>query len=95
MQELVNSIERRTTTDVVFERLLEEIVTLRMLPGTKLSEVEVAKRFGVSRQPVRDAFNRLENLELLLIRPQKATEVRGFSMERIAPCPFRPSRRGA
>lgn len=59
-----------------------------MLPGTKLSEVEVAKRFGVSRQPVRDAFNRLENLELLLIRPQKATEVRGFSMERIAHARF-------
>ena len=77
-------LERRTTTDEVFDRLHEEIVTLELLPGTKLSEVEVARRFGVSRQPVRDAFNRLSNLDLLLIRPQKATEVRGFSIERIA-----------
>ena len=82
------SFERRTTTDVVFDQLYEEIASLRLLPGTKLSEVEVARRFGVSRQPVRDAFNRLGHLELLLIRPQKATEVRGFSMRHIANARF-------
>lgn len=74
---------RTTTTDVVFDQLYEEIISLTLLPGTKLSEADVARRFGVSRQPVRDAFNRLENLELVLIRPQKATKVRGFSLERI------------
>jgi len=77
-----NSV-RRTTTDDVFDQLYEELVSLQLLPGTKLSEAEVAKRFGVSRQPVREAFSRLEGLDLLLIRPQRATEVRGFSMDRI------------
>ena len=33
----------------------------------------VAKAFGVSRQPVRDAFYRLSQLGFLLIRPQRAT----------------------
>jgi DNA-binding GntR family transcriptional regulator len=80
--------ERRTTTDVVFDSLFEAIVSLQMLPGTKLSEAEVARRFGVSRQPVRDAFNRLESQDLLLIRPQKATQVRGFSLERISHARF-------
>jgi DNA-binding GntR family transcriptional regulator len=84
MQLSTDNFERRTTTDQVFDQLLEEIVSLDLLPGTKLSEVEIAKRFGVSRQPVRDAFNRLEAQDLLLIRPQRATEVRGFSMARIA-----------
>jgi len=88
MQEIVEIFERRTTTDVVFDQLHEDILSLTLLPGTKLSEVEVARRFGVSRQPVRDAFNRLDNLDLLLIRPQKATEVRGFSMRRIAHARF-------
>ena len=83
MQEVADIFERRTTTDVVFDQLHDEIVSLKLLPGTKLSEAEVARRFGVSRQPVRDAFNRLDNLDLLLIRPQKATEVRGFSIDRI------------
>ncbi len=68
---------------MVYETLLDQIVSLEILPGTKLSETEVARRFGVSRQPVRNAFTRLGNEDLLLIRPQKATKVRGFSMERL------------
>ena len=75
---------RRTSTDTVYEKLHEDIVALRLLPGTKLSETDVASQFGVSRQPVRNAFTRLGNEDLLLIRPQKATVVRGFSMERIS-----------
>ncbi len=88
MLETIDLLERRTTTDLVFDSLHEDIVTLKLLPGSKLSEAEVSRNFGVSRQPVRDAFNRLANLDLMLIRPQKATEVRGFSMERIAHARF-------
>ena len=77
-------IERRTSVDVVFDTLYEEISTLKLLPGAKLSEAEIARRFGISRQPVRDAFNRLESKHLLWIRPQRATVVRGFSMAQIA-----------
>lgn len=79
----MEDIVRRTTTDAVYETLHDEIVSLEILPGTKLSETEVARRFGVSRQPVRNAFTRLGNENLLLIQPQKATKVRGFSMERM------------
>ncbi len=75
--------ERRTSVDDIFEFLHEEISTLQLRPGDKLSEAEVAARFGVSRQPVRDAFNRLAHLDLLLIRPQRATEVKRFSMRAI------------
>ncbi|MEY1557150.1 GntR family transcriptional regulator [Yoonia sp. R2331] len=73
----------RSTADVVFDHLFEEIVSLTLLPGTKISEAEVAKRFGVSRQPIRDAFRRLGNLNLLSIRPQRATVVRRFSLAEI------------
>jgi len=79
----VEDIRTRTSTDVVYETLHDQIVSLDILPGTKLSETEVARRFGVSRQPVRNAFTKLGNEDLLLIRPQKATKVRGFSMERV------------
>lgn len=74
-----NLAERRTNADDIFDRLHSDIVNLRLLPGTRMSEVETAGQFGVSRQPVREAFIRLGNLDLLLIRPQKATVVRGFS----------------
>ncbi|MBX2839464.1 MAG: GntR family transcriptional regulator [Gammaproteobacteria bacterium] len=88
MLNLAENLQRRTTTDLVFDHLHEEIASLKLLPGTKLSETDIAQRFGVSRQPVRDAFNRLENLDLLVIRPQRATEVRRFSMQRIADARF-------
>ncbi len=88
MLDVAENLQRRTTTDVVFDHLSEEIASLKMLPGAKLSESDIAQRFGVSRQPVRDAFNRLEHLGLLLIRPQRATEVRGFSMQQVGHARF-------
>ncbi len=80
MLKVAESAATRTTTDVVFDQLFAEISTLRLLPGTRISEADIAARLGVSRQPVRDAFNRLGNMGLLAIRPQRATRVRGFSM---------------
>lgn len=74
---------RRTSVDEIFDDLYDEITSLRLKPGDKISEAEVAAKFGVSRQPVRDAFSRLHNLDLLLIRPQRATEVKRFSLREI------------
>ena len=80
--------ERRTSVDDVFDYLHEQISTLQLKPGDRISEAEIASHFGVSRQPVRDAFSRLANLDLLLIRPQRATEVRRFSMREIEKARF-------
>lgn len=88
MLETVEQIKPRTTTDVVFDSLHEQILTLKLLPGTRISEADVAEKLGVSRQPVRDAFNRLSNLELLRVRPQRATVVSGFSMSEIEDARF-------
>ena len=63
------TVERVTSTDHIFQDLYARIMSLDLLPGTKLSETEVAKSFGYSRQPVREAFTRLANLNLLLLRP--------------------------
>lgn len=71
--------KRLTTTEEVFRKLKSDIISLKLPPGSKLSEVEVAKGFDVSRQPVREAFLRLGELNLLEIRPQRATRVRKIS----------------
>jgi DNA-binding GntR family transcriptional regulator len=88
MPNMTQSRDRRTSVDVVFDHLYDEISSLSLLPGDKISEADIAARFGVSRQPVRDAFSRLENLDLLLIRPQRATEVKRFSRREIAKSRF-------
>jgi len=84
----LKTVERRTAVDSVFDHLYDEIVSMQLLPGAKISEAEIAAKFEVSRQPVRDAFSRLENLDLLLIRPQKATEVKRFSYTAITRARF-------
>ncbi|CTQ49235.1 GntR family transcriptional regulator [Jannaschia donghaensis] len=80
--------DRRTSVDDVFDDLYAQITSLNLRPGDKISEADVAAKFGVSRQPVRDAFSRLANLDLLLIRPQRATIVRRFSLREVAKARF-------
>lgn len=84
----LGALERATGSDLVFGELFDQITKLKLLPGTKISETEVAKTFGFSRQPVREAFTRLANLNLLLVRPQRATVVRPFSRKIIANARF-------
>ncbi len=84
----LGTLERTTSSDIVFDALFGQITRLELLPGTKISESDVAKTFGYSRQPVREAFTRLANLNLLLVRPQRATVVRPFSRRLIANARF-------
>ncbi|HEX2135392.1 MAG TPA: GntR family transcriptional regulator [Microvirga sp.] len=59
----------------VTRALRHAIVTMRLKPGEMLSEQEIATQFGVSRQPVREAFIKLGDAGLLRILPQRGTQV--------------------
>jgi DNA-binding GntR family transcriptional regulator len=59
----------------VARALRDGIVTMRIPPGTMLSEQDVGRRLGVSRQPVREAFIKLAEMRLLKVRPQRGTQV--------------------
>ena len=68
--------QRRATMGYrVFELLRQAIVQLQLRPGNLLSEAEVAKQMGLSRQPVREAFIKLSEAGLVEIRPQRGTFV--------------------
>jgi DNA-binding GntR family transcriptional regulator len=64
----------------VFDALREAIVTLRLKPGAALSEKDIAARFGVSRQPVREAFIKLAEAGLVRVLPQRGTYVVKISL---------------
>lgn len=83
---------RPSTADMILTQLRTDIMSLHILPGAKLSEAEVAEKFNVSRQPVREALNLLSGEDLVVIEPRKATRVRRFSMQKIAAARF--ARRG-
>ena len=48
-------------------------------PGDSLSEADMARRLGTSRQPVREAFIKLAETGLLEIAPQRGTFVKMIS----------------
>jgi GntR family transcriptional regulator, rspAB operon transcriptional repressor len=72
-------LRKPSVADEVFDVLHRQVLSLALPPGSRLSEAEVAKALGVSRQPVRDAFYRLSKLGFLVIRPQRATLVSHIS----------------
>jgi DNA-binding GntR family transcriptional regulator len=75
----LDHIARPSVADQVFDALHKQVLALDLPPGTKMSEADVARQMGVSRQPVRDAFYRLSKLGFLSIRPQRATTVSQIS----------------
>ena len=77
-----------SATDQVFETLYNAVISVALPPGSKVSESEIAKQLGVSRQPVRDAFFRLSNLGLLSIIPQRATLITQISLEAVEDAVF-------
>lgn len=79
---------RATIAGRIFRALREAIVTLRLLPGNSLSEAEVARQMGVSRQPVREAFIKLQEIGLVEIVPQKGTFIVKISQSDVSNARF-------
>ncbi len=59
--------------------LKSEILRGEIESGTMLSESKLAKRFGVSRTPVREALSMLANDRLTFALPQRGHQVRTIS----------------
>ncbi|HVX99436.1 MAG TPA: GntR family transcriptional regulator [Pseudorhodoplanes sp.] len=64
----------------IHAQLRHEIVTLRLRPATRLSENELALRFGTSRAPVREALIRLADEGFIDIQPQRGSFVSRISL---------------
>lgn len=76
--------ERRTASDEVADTLREAIVTGQFGDGEELNQVELARHFGVSRVPVREALRRLEAEGLLTAEAHRRVVVPGLDRARIS-----------
>ena len=63
----------------VFTRLVEALVTGELPAGSPLREAQVAKQWGVSRTPMREAVRRAAEAGLLTLRKNRAPLIRAFS----------------
>ncbi|WP_417684931.1 GntR family transcriptional regulator [Roseibium sp.] len=65
------------------EELENDIATGRYPAGTRLDEVTLATRFGVSRTPIREALIELSVAGLVDIRPRRGAFVKDTGIERL------------
>lgn len=69
-------LSRRVLADQVKERLLEDILSGRHAPDSRIVETAVAKELGTSQAPVREALRGLEALGVVEITPFRGARVR-------------------
>jgi len=69
-----------TTTDGIVVRLRERILSHDLTAGSALAQAELARQFGVSRIPVRDALRRLATEGLVDLTPRGSAVVAPLSL---------------
>lgn len=69
-------IRRTSLADAVYERLHDEIIHGEIPNGSKISQVDLAAKYGVSRIPVREALRRLQAESLVVAMPYHPFVVR-------------------
>lgn len=77
-------LERNRQSDRIYNSLRDMAIRFQLGPGRRLTEVEIASWFTVSRTPVREALNRLVKEGFLIADG----ESRGFSVRKLEPKEF-------
>jgi DNA-binding GntR family transcriptional regulator len=74
---------RKTHAEELRAQLADDIIRGTLAPSQTLDEMELARRFGVSRTPVREAIRQLAASGLVETRPHRGAVVARPSHERI------------
>lgn len=75
-----------TLKATVVRRLEDEIVSGLLTPGTRLDEVQLSERYGLSRTPLREALAQLAASGLVEIRPRSGAFVTQMSPRGMLEC---------
>ena len=78
----IESREFETTRDWIVDHLRREIIRGQLLPGERLNQSELGRRFGVSRMPVRDALHALHAEGLVTMHPRLGARVVSIDLVR-------------
>jgi DNA-binding GntR family transcriptional regulator len=82
-------------TDKAYLHLEQLIVTLRLRPGSAVSEAELSERLKIGRTPIREALQRLARERLVVILPRRGiivsdinvnTQLRLLEVRRVVEC---------
>jgi DNA-binding GntR family transcriptional regulator len=68
-----------TLREKILENIRDAIVSGNLKGGSRVSEPELAERYGISRTPIREAFRQLEAEGYLTVVPRRGAVVSEFS----------------
>jgi DNA-binding GntR family transcriptional regulator len=77
-------LKKKSLSDEVYDELRQQIILGNLKSGERLDIFTIAEDLGVSRTPVKDAFNRLGLEGLVTIHPNRGTFVSSITAETIA-----------
>lgn len=67
----------------ILDTITRWIIEMQLAPEEKISDLEIAAYFNVSRTPIREVLKTLERQKLIHTYPGKATVVAGLGMENL------------
>ncbi len=70
-----------SNVQTVHDSIRAAILSGELAPSQELSQVQLAKRLGISRTPLREALRLLEREGLVESRPNRSVRVAGFSLD--------------
>ncbi len=79
----MSKIQRLPLKDQIKDIIINQINSGELKPGDKLRELAIAKEFGTSQAPVREAIRCLESLGYVQHKPNTGTTVKNFSLQEI------------
>ncbi len=71
--------KHQTLREKILETIRDAILKGSLKPGERVSEPDLADRFGISRTPIREAFRQLESEGYLQVVPRKGAVVASLS----------------
>jgi DNA-binding GntR family transcriptional regulator len=75
------ALERRVLREDIRDQLIQDILNGRLAPGDRIVETRIARQFGVSQAPVREALRDLELFGFIVSSPFRGAIVRQTSIE--------------
>lgn len=74
---------KKVLSEQIKEQLIEDLLNKKYKPGDKLIESSLAKQFGVSQAPVREALKALAEMGFVTVEPYKGTTVRSMTKDEL------------
>lgn len=73
--DITKRLLNESARDYALRQIRNNIISLKLKPGSSVSDNEMAKELGMSRTPVREALQELQKINLIEVYPQRGSVI--------------------